>query len=346
MLLPWTTRDTGFDITNLFQAFLKGELRKQRAAYQIVDLHRSARNWLAENDLIEEAIRHSLAAGENQAAVQLVIEHRYDLMNNEQYHRLKNWLALLPKAIVTETPLLVTTQAITAWVSGQRNDVENYTEHAKHLLETLRPESSEYAILQGEIFILHNLVCALNNQPENDWFDTGKALELIPKNALFFRMLAIAEIAFRHQMNGALNQGVNLLKDELKAVDLPVSIQARGWFYLCVINYADCNTSGILLSGFKSLAIENNNRLSHTRGVSKYFIGTTYYLHNELTKAKSYLLGVLEIVSLQTRSMWPRPAVYYRSFASQKAFLTKPKVLSNSRSQALGRCRTIISPQS
>ena len=279
---------------HLFQAFLKEELRKQRTAYQIADLHRTARNWLAENNLIEEAIRHALAAGENQAAVRLVIEHRYDLMDNERYQRLKNWLALLPRAIVAETPLLVTTQAITAWVSGQRNDVENYTEQAKRLLDTIPSESSEYAILQGEIFTLHNLVCALHNQPASAWLDTGKTLELIPKCAFFFRMLVIAEMALRHQMNGDLDQGVKLLKDELKAVDLPVSIQARGWFYLCVINYLDCNTSGILLSGLKSLAIANKNRLSHTRGVSKYFIGATHYLHNELTKAKSYLLGVLE----------------------------------------------------
>jgi LuxR family maltose regulon positive regulatory protein len=282
-----------FRYHHIFQAFLQGELRKQRTADRIADLHRAAGNWFAENDLVEEAIRHALAAGENQAAVRLVLEHRYDLMSNAQYHRLNNWLALLPRDTVAETPLLLTTQAITAWVSGQRGAVATLTEQAKRLLDRLSPESPEYAILQGEIITLHNVVCALNSEPASAWIDSHKAFEWLPKKAFFFRMLAVVETALCHQMKGNLNQGVKLLKDELKAPDLPISIQARGWFYLCIINYLDCNTSGTLLSGLKSIEISDNHRLAHTGGISKYFIGATHYLSNDLTKAKFYLLGVL-----------------------------------------------------
>ena len=101
-------------------------------------------------------------------------------------------------------------------------------------------------------------------------------------------------MALCNQMKGDLNQGVKLLKNEIKAADLPTSIQARGWFYICFINYVDCNTSGILLSGLKSLEISGNHRFAHTRGVSKYLIGATTYLRNELTEAKPYLVGVLD----------------------------------------------------
>jgi len=293
-VIPLDNQGYWFRFHHLFQAFLENLLRKQTGADRIAELHLIASNWFAGNGLIEEAIQHALAAGENKVAARLVVEHRYDLMNNAQYYRLNNWLALLPRDIVAEAPLLATTQAITAWVSGQRGDVATHTEQAKRLLGTLSPESSEYAILQGEIITLHNVVSALSSQPTSAWLDAQKALELLPKKALFFQMLAIVEMALCHQMKGDLNQGVNLLKDELKAADLPITIRARGWFYLCVINYVDCNTSGILLSGLKSLKIADNHRLAHTRGVSKYFIGATHYLHNELTKAKLYLLGVLD----------------------------------------------------
>jgi LuxR family maltose regulon positive regulatory protein len=37
--------------------------------------------------------------------------------------------------------------------------------------------------------------------------------------------------------------------------------------------------------------------LAHTTGVTKYFLGATHYLANELTKAKYYLFGVLDVCS-------------------------------------------------
>jgi LuxR family maltose regulon positive regulatory protein len=283
-----------FRLHHFFQDFLKSLLRKRRTADQIAGLHRKASEWFAENGLIEEAIRHALVAEDNEVAVRLVVEHRYDLMNNARYHILNNWLELLPREIVNEAPLLVTTKAITAWVNGQRDDVEKFTEQAKRLVDTLSPESSEYSILQGEIITLHNLIGALYNRPAKSWIDPIKALELLPKEALFFRILAIAEMAFRHQMKGDLNQGVKLLKEELKTADLPVSIQARGWFYLCVVSYLDCNTSGTLLSGLNSIKLAEKHRLAHTRGLAKYFVGASYYLRNELTKAKHYIKGSID----------------------------------------------------
>jgi LuxR family maltose regulon positive regulatory protein len=283
-----------FRYHHLFQAFLTGELRKRRTADLIADLHRAAGNWFAENDLIEEAIRHFLAAGENQAAVRLVLEHRYDLLNTIRYQSLDRWLALLPADLVSKAPLLVTTQAVIAWVGGQRGDVAKFTAQAKRLLETLSPESPEYPVLQGEVLTLHNLVCALNSEPSSAWINPHKALESMPEKALFFRMLAMVLVAICHQMKGDLDQGVRLLKNELETADLPMSIQASCWFYLCIVNYLDCNTSETLLSGLKSLEIAENRQLAHTKGITKYFIGATYYQHNDLTKAKSYLSGVLE----------------------------------------------------
>ena len=292
--IPLDNQNYWFRYHHLFQEFLQSNLRKRADANTINGLHMKASNWFAENGLIEEAVKHALNAGNRDAAVSLVIEHRYELLNNGHYHLLNNWLALLPREIVNEAPFLVTTEAINAWVRGQREAVERLTAQAKRLVETLSPESSEYAILQGEIITLHNLICALYNKPPKAWLDPVNALQLLPKKAFFFRILAMAEMAFLHQIKGDLNQGVKLLKEELQTADLPVSIQARGWFYLYVVNYLDCNTSGTLLSGLKSLKLAEEHRLAHTRGLTKYFIGVTYYLRNELTEAKHYTNSAID----------------------------------------------------
>ena len=160
-VIPLDNQGYWFRYHHLFQAFLQNMLRKQTGAERIAELHLIASNWFAGNGLIDEAIQHAQAAGDNQVAARLVVEHRYDLMNNAQYHRLNNWLALLPRDIVAESPLLGTTQAITAWVNGQRGDVATHTEQAERLLALLSPESSEYATLQGEVLTLQKLVSIL-----------------------------------------------------------------------------------------------------------------------------------------------------------------------------------------
>ena len=277
----------------LFQEFLQIKLRKEVDANTINVLHMQASKWFAENGLIEEALQNALAAGNNQVAARLVAEYRYDLMNNAQYQRLNKWLALLPKDTVAESLPLVTARAITAWVSGRTGDVATYTKQARRLLEALSPEFFEYGIFQGEILTLESVVNALAGQPVS-FVDSQKAMELLPKEALFFRATAVVAMALSCQMKGDLEQGLSLLRDVLKAADLPISIQARVWFYLCFINYVDCNTPGIMLSGHKVLEIAKTSQLAHTTGVSKYLIGATHYLRNELKEAKTYLLSVID----------------------------------------------------
>jgi LuxR family maltose regulon positive regulatory protein len=62
-----------FRYHHLFQDFLRGVLRKKNTPDRIAELHRTAGHWFAENDLIEEAIRHLLAAGDTAAAIRLVV---------------------------------------------------------------------------------------------------------------------------------------------------------------------------------------------------------------------------------------------------------------------------------
>jgi hypothetical protein len=65
-------------------------------------------------DCREEALYHALAAGDILAAEQLLVQHRHDLMNREQWHQLECWLRLFPAESVEMRPDLL---LLRAWLN-------------------------------------------------------------------------------------------------------------------------------------------------------------------------------------------------------------------------------------
>ena len=283
-----------FRYHHLFRDFLQNRLRKQTNADTIAKLYMQASQWFAQNGLIDEAIRYALLGRNIQAAVRLVIEHRYQLMNTLQFQRLHSWLALLPEDAVAQAPLLVGSLSLMGLERGLDYDLHSYIDQVQRLLTALPDKSIESSTLQGEIAAIQS-VGFLIRGPSSAAFAAGqKALQKLPENALFFRSLAIGAMAASRQMEGDLTQGLKLLDDTLAESTLPAALQVRTCFHICAINFLDVNSSAILQAGLESLRIAQASRLHHAKSYARYFLGAVHYLRNELSEAKSYLLDILE----------------------------------------------------
>jgi len=301
-VVPLDDQGYWFRYHHLFQKFLQSLLQKQSNADAVAKLHLQASKWFAENGLIDEAIQQALAAGDTQAAIRLVVDHRYDLLNNAQYFRLNKWLALLPGDEVANDPVLAVTKAIIALENGQVEEIVTNTEKARRMSNALSRESSEYAAIQAEIATLQCVLKAISGQPAGV-FDTGqKALESLPRQAIFLRTLATAAMAVCSQMEGNTSLGVKVLRDELKNPGRASGIQTRIWFYLTLVNYLDVDATETLHSGRMALKLAKESNLAHTSGLSLYFLGAVHYLRNELAEARSYLLGVLDYRAMTNSS--------------------------------------------
>ena len=109
-VVPLDTQGNWFRYHHLFRDLLLRQLEKRKGKAFIASLHHKASIWFAENGTIEEALRHALAAGDTAAAIELVAQHRHNLLNQEQWHTLNRWLRLFPRQLVEEEPeLLVAT---------------------------------------------------------------------------------------------------------------------------------------------------------------------------------------------------------------------------------------------
>jgi len=63
-LIPLDAENRWFRFHHLFQKLLVDQLNRRCSTEEIKALHVQASAWFAENDLIEESLRHTLAAGD------------------------------------------------------------------------------------------------------------------------------------------------------------------------------------------------------------------------------------------------------------------------------------------
>jgi len=283
-----------FRYHHLFQAFLKGELRKQRTADRIADLHRIAGTWFAENDLIEEAIRHLMAAGDLSSAIQLIVDHRYELMNTSQFVRLMRLLKQLPKKAVAESPLLATTQAFIGLDMGNDEDMYGFTQKASQMLEALSPQSEVYTLFKGEVRVLQSLIEMILGDAESGLVHAREGLNDLPENAILIRSLGVGILSGCHQMMGNTKRAVTVIKEALSNPIWPANIRARMLVELSMVQYMGANLVGVMNASQECLQAVRDLPFFHTRAFANYFLGAGRYLRNELEAAESVLLKVLD----------------------------------------------------
>jgi LuxR family maltose regulon positive regulatory protein len=153
-LIPLDDQHKWFRFHHLFQELLLDILMAEADVKEMSALRMRASDWFTQNNLIDEAIRYALAAGEVQTAVHLVEQNRYTSMNNESWRLLKSWLDLLPEDAVDLSLQLNCAKAFLSIYNGQDREIITAKQRAGHLLANLAPEAPEYEIIQSEIAVI------------------------------------------------------------------------------------------------------------------------------------------------------------------------------------------------
>ena len=292
-IVPLDDEGYWFRYHHLFREFLKAQLHKRANPDTIARLHMLASKWFADNGLIDEAIRQALAAGESQEAVRLVVEHRYDLLNTSKFLDFARWLRLLPEKAIVENPILLMSRAFLGFSLGPDSDVGTYTKQASRRADALPAESPESSTLTGEIASMQSMQDVMLGQPASASIHAQKALQLLPRQALFSRSLAIGSIAGIHQMEGDCGQGIKVLKDSLTDPVWPAGIRMRMWVYHCAASFMEADSSGVLWAGRKCLRTKGSAEFIHPRSNAQFYLGAIHYLRNELVEARHFLTDVV-----------------------------------------------------
>lgn len=112
-VIPLDQEGDWFRYHDLFRDFLRHRLKSEETQESIAHLHRRASAWLARAGLIEEALRHALAAGDERGAADLVEAQLHPLLNRQfPIYTLARWLDLFPEQALQAHPGLLIAQAV------------------------------------------------------------------------------------------------------------------------------------------------------------------------------------------------------------------------------------------
>jgi len=132
---------------HLFQEMLQSLLRKECSIEQIAAIHARAGHWFAQHQLVNEALYHFSHAHEDEAAAELVEQHRHKLLNEEDFRTLKRWIDALPVTVANRRPALLLTQGWLAQANYQvakiGHIIEQTTEALSEMISAKVPLPSE-----------------------------------------------------------------------------------------------------------------------------------------------------------------------------------------------------------
>jgi LuxR family transcriptional regulator, maltose regulon positive regulatory protein len=129
----------------LFADLLRARLRRERPD-RVAGLHRAAAGWCERHGLVDDAIRHALAAGDAIWAARLIERHFDAMLQRAEGATVDRWVAALPAELVRERPRLLLAQAVSALLVGRVDKAEPLLADADAALMAVGDEPYEPSV--------------------------------------------------------------------------------------------------------------------------------------------------------------------------------------------------------
>jgi LuxR family transcriptional regulator, maltose regulon positive regulatory protein len=133
-LLPLDEQRRWWRLHHLFADLLRARMLQTKPEL-VPELHRRAAGWCEQHGLIDEAIRHVLAARDTPWATRLVEEHLGETLRSGESVALARWLSLLPDDTVRARPGLCLAKAMTELNLDHLEEAERLLAHAERAFD-------------------------------------------------------------------------------------------------------------------------------------------------------------------------------------------------------------------
>jgi LuxR family maltose regulon positive regulatory protein len=200
----------------LFADLLRARLH-QTHPDRLPALHRNAAAWLETHGLVDEAVRHALAAGEVDWAARLVEEHTQERFQRGEGATVDRWLAALPAELVHARPRLSLARAIWALIGGRVDEVEPLLAHAEYAYaaseRSTGAPASGHANVPAMLAILHAELARQHGDAHRTIAFAQRALPQIAEDDRLLRYLVGWNLAVAVLLQGRAGDAEQALAD-------------------------------------------------------------------------------------------------------------------------------------
>jgi LuxR family maltose regulon positive regulatory protein len=300
-IVPLDASGRWFRYHHLLQQLMQDQLRQRQSPEDIAGLHSRASDWFAEHGLVEEAIRHTIAAGDPAKAGRIVEKNRQAVLNEDRWYVLERWLPILPAEIIQQSPRLL---MIKAWllyhhfaipkippvidaaealltdspadrsVGGEIDFFRGYflyfandgTRSLEHLTRARERVPETHVEIRSQIEILHGLALQMLGHPENALKHLSALLDQPVWENNIGRTRLLVTVVYIHIIAGRLPQAAAANRQLHDVAEKGKFTYAKSWsIYLDGLIHFYRNERKDAVDAFMR-AIENKHIL-HTRAV-------------------------------------------------------------------------------
>jgi LuxR family maltose regulon positive regulatory protein len=209
-LIPLDDQRQWYRYHQLFQDYLRAELDEPSKA----NLHKKASQWFMSQGLSAEAVKHALASGDTDLAVQVISQAAAGAFNQAAFQSLLGWLEALPEEIVRGNTVLATYKGLVLFLLTTYEDALPYAEAAEKSLPSVSPDPT-----QGIFMSLKAHLALYEGQLEECIQLSRDALEYLDEKNQVMRNLTL----------NVLGQVLEMKGDVASAADIYRQAFESGW---------------------------------------------------------------------------------------------------------------------
>jgi LuxR family transcriptional regulator, maltose regulon positive regulatory protein len=280
---------------HLFADLLRGRLEQQQPE-RLPTLHRAAAAWSEQHGLVDDAVRHALAAEELTWAARLIEQHFDAMLWRSEDVTFRRWLQALPAELVRSRPRLCLAQAHGALLSGRLEAVEPHLADAERASAAVAEEPYEpsagravslVANVPAAIAVARALLARLYGDAERTAEFGGQALTHLTDADRTLRQFAEYSLAVADWLGGRLVEAEQALT-RLAAEQLPAGARYVALLYhdLGQVQRARGHLGAALRTDERALGIASQaGRLLPPAGIAHVDIAEVLYERGELDTA-------------------------------------------------------------
>ncbi len=278
---------------HLFQKLLQSQLEARHTPDEIADLHRRAAAWFEAQGFLEEAVHHTLHADGAAEAGHLIVRHRNDILNREQWHRLDRWLHQLPEKTIEEDPELMMLQAWRRKNQGRYSEAFSILDRIEEIIGP-GPWSPTTERLRGGVDALRSWQRYQEGEGVLSIRHADQALLRLSPDCLSERATACFFLGGARQMSGDLEGARKLISELITDPSSSLgTFQARLEMTLCFIDWVAADLPSLRLAADRMLQLGEALGLKESVAIANYFLGIVNYHENQLSAADSSLVQVV-----------------------------------------------------
>ncbi len=275
---------------HLFQQLLQNQLQERMSKDEIAMLHKRASGWYADQGLIEEAIKHALAGGDEPSAKQLVEAQFFQSFGQEQLVQREHWLGLLPEDQILSSPILLFARALNLEAHGQLKDIPHVLTTAEQLLETSNSSSRDLddphrRLLHALIAFLWSEIHYFTGQAQMSLERAQSALELLAPGEEYVASFPQGVLAWSNQAIGNEDVALVSLQRALRDQSTHLNATARLLFAQGVVYLAAGKLHQVEHTARHLLQTAQEADLVLSLHFAHWLLGMVYYEWNNLDAA-------------------------------------------------------------